>query len=152
MRLVRYNYPSSRTASPFGFGRSAFGGLDSEINRLFESAYAGFGGTQTTGGSSFPVDLFQDQNSTFVRAELPGVSRENIEVQVVGDELTITASRKAAAEGDKEAASYAVSRTVTIPEGTPSDKVTAAYENGVLTVTLPKPEEIKPRKVAIQVS
>ena len=151
MRLVRYNYPSSRIASPFGFGRSAFGGLDSEINRLFESAYAGFGGSQTTGGSSFPVDLFQDENSTFVRAELPGVSRENISVEAVGDELTITASRKAA-EGDKEAAATAISRTVTIPEGTPTDKVTAAYENGVLTVTLPKPEEVKPRKVAIQVS
>jgi len=151
MRLIRYNYPSSRNLSPLGFGRSVFGGLDSEINRLFESAYADFGGNRVSAGSSFPVDLYQDQNNTFVRAELPGIARENVEVEVVGGELTITASRKGA-EGQADAAAYAISRTVTIPEGTPTDKVTAAYDNGVLTVTLPKPEEAKPRKVAIQVS
>jgi HSP20 family protein len=150
MRLIRYNYPSSRNLSPLGYGRSVFGGLDSEIDRLFESACTGFS-AESAPASSFAVDLYQDQANTFVRAELPGVSRDQIDVEVVGAELTISASRKAAT-GDKEPAASSISRTVSIPEGTPADKVTAAYENGVLTVTLPKPEAAKPRKVAIQVS
>ncbi len=150
MRLIRYSYPASRAVSSFGYNRSAFGGLDAEINRLFSSAYSGCGERATAG--SFPVDLYQDEANTFVRAELPGVSRENIDVEVVGEELTITATRKTPATGEQAETSTATSRTVTIPEGTPSDKVTAAYENGVLTVTLPKPEAVKPRKVNVQVS
>lgn len=150
MRLIRYSYPASRALSSFGFNRSAFGGLDAEINRLLTSAYTGCGATAAAG--SFPVDLYQDEANTFVRAELPGVARENIDVEVVGEELTITATRKTPAAGEQAETTTASSRTVTIPEGTPSDKVTAAYENGVLTVTLPKPEAAKPRKVNVQIS
>jgi HSP20 family protein len=153
MRLFRYSYPNtvnSRIASELGFGRSPWSGLDSEISRLIESAATPFG-VSTAG--SFPVDLYQDETNTFVRAELPGVNRENIEVEVVGGELTITASRKSAGAGaDAAACDGAISRTVSIPEGTPTDKVTAAYQNGVLTVTLPKPEAAKPRKVTVQIS
>jgi len=81
---------------------------------------------------------------------LPGVSRENISVETVDDTLTISASRKAKEGEATEAVS--LSRSVNIPESVQSDKVTASYENGVLTVTLPKKEEAKPRKVSVSVS
>ena len=151
MRLIRYNYPTSRIAPAFGFSRSAFGGLDSEINRLFESAYTGFSGARNS-GSSVPGGPVSRRGEHLRPApNSRASSRESVEVEVVGGELTITVSRKGA-EGQADATASSVSRTVTIPEGTPTDKVTAAYENGVLTVTLPKPEAAKPRKVAIQVS
>jgi len=121
--------------------------LESEIDRLFETALTGF--TGGTVASQFPVDLFEDKDNTYVRAELPGVTREDIGVEMVEDYLTISAARKTP-EGKGEE-SFSFSRSVTIPEAVQADKVTAAYEDGVLTVTLPKREEAKPRKVAVTV-
>ena len=71
-------------------------------------------------------------------------------VEMVDDYLTITAARKSK-EGEKEQ-SFSFSRSVTIPDAVQADKVAAAYENGVLTVTLPKREEAKPRKISINVN
>jgi len=81
-----------------------------------------------------------------VRAELPGVSREAINVEMVDGYLTVNATRK---EGEE---SFSLTRSVSIPEAVQADKVAATYENGVLTVTLPKQEKAKPRKIAINVN
>jgi HSP20 family protein len=131
--------------------RSPWSGLESEIDRLFETALGNF--NDPSAATRFPVDLFEDKENTYVRAELPGVSREDINVEMVEDYLTISASRKVAAGKDDQQTdqSFAFSRSVTIPEEVQSDKVSAAYENGVLTVTLPKREEAKPRKVSVTV-
>lgn len=147
MRIVRYTYPNFRRLAPLGgFTRSPWTGLESEIDRLFDTALSNFGATPD---NRFPVDLYEDKDNTYVRAELPGVNREDINVEVVDDYLTITAARKAkGAEGEE---SFSFTRSVNIPERVQADKVAAAYENGVLTITLPKHEETKPRKVAIAV-
>ena len=151
MRIVRYTYPSFRSnLAPAlgGFSRSPWSGLESEIDRLFETALSGF---TATSNNHFPVDLYEDKDNTYVRAELPGVNRDDINVEMVEDYLTISAARKSpAAEGEGEE-SFSFSRSISIPDRVQADKVTAAYENGVLTVTLPKHEETKPRKVAIAV-
>jgi HSP20 family protein len=151
MRLVRYTYPSYRNLSPAlsGFSRSPWTGLESEIDRLFETALTGFG--DATPGTQFPVDLYEDKDNTYVRAELPGVSRDDINVEMVEDYLTISGSHKTpAAEGQAEQ-SFSFSRSVNIPEEVQADKVSAAYENGVLTVTLPKREVAKPRKITVAI-
>ena len=89
--------------------------------------------------------------NTYVRAELPGVNREDIKVEMVDGYLTINASRQnPAAEGRGEE-SYSFSRAVGVPENVQADKVGAAYENGVLTVTLPKQEEARPKIVPVTV-
>ena len=148
MRLVRYTYPTYRSLSPAS-RFSPWAGLETEIDRLFETALNDFAGTSTE--NRFPVDLFEDKDNTYVRAELPGVNRDDINVEMVEDYLTITANRKTkAAEGEAEE-SFSFSRSISIPTDVQADKVSAAYENGVLTVTLPKREEAKPRKVAITV-
>lgn len=151
MRLVRYSYPSFRSLAPAsgGFQRSPWSGLETEIDRLFETALSDFGTTPPT--SRFPADLYEDKDNVYVRAELPGVNREEINVEVVDDYLTITAARKApAAEGEGEE-SFSVSRSVTVGNNIQTDKIVAAYENGVLTVTLPKREEAKPKKITVAV-
>jgi HSP20 family protein len=150
MRLVRYTYPSYRSFAPvLGSAlRSPWSGLESEIDRLFETALSDVAGAGTD--NRFPVDLYEDKDNTYVRAELPGVNREDINVQMVEDYLSITGARKTkGTEGAEETFSF--SRSINIPEDVQADKVSANYENGVLTVTLPKREETKPRKVAITV-
>src|SRR4051812_10865196 len=104
MRLVRYTYPQFRSLAPAfgGFQRSPWSGLESEIDRLFTSAIDEFSGPSAT---RFPVDLYQDNANTYVRAELPGVNRDDINVEMVDGNLTIAATRKtAAAEGEPEQA------------------------------------------------
>lgn len=151
MRLVRYSYPTFRTLSPAlsGLSRSPWTGLENEIDRLFETALGGFG--DATSATQFPVDLFEDKDNTYVRAELPGVSRDDINVEMVEDYLTISGSHKTPAADGQPEQSFSFSRSVTIPEEVQADKVSAAYENGVLTVTLPKREEAKPKKISVAV-
>ena len=149
MRLVRYTYPNNNRSYAPAFPFSSFSGLESEIGRLFDAALGDFASPQGAAGR-FPVDLYEDKDNTYVRAELPGVSREDISVETVDDTLTISASRKAKEGEATEAVS--LSRSVNIPESVQTDKVTAVYENGVLTVTLPKKEEAKPRKVSVSVN
>lgn len=149
MRLVRYIHPGTRSLAPaYGLsGRSPWTGLENEIDQLFESALSGI----VAGPSrmQFPVDLYEDKDNTYVRAELPGVTRDDVGVEMVEGFLTITAARKQK-EGDSEE-SVSFSRSISIPDEVQSDKVAAVYQDGVLTVTLPKREEAKPKKVSIEV-
>ncbi|ACB74214.1 Hsp20/alpha crystallin family protein [Opitutus terrae] len=151
MRIVRYTYPNYRSLAPAwgALSRSPWTGLEGEIDRLFETALSGF--NETFGRTEFPVDLYEDKDNTYVRAELPGLERDDINVEMVEDYLTISGKRKTADADGKEEESFSFSRSVNIPEEVQADKVNAAYENGVLTVTLPKREEAKPRKISVAV-
>jgi HSP20 family protein len=146
MTLVRYSYPTARSFAPFA--RSPWAGLESEIDRLFQSTLGDFAGTAAT--RRVPVDLYEDKDNTYVRAELPGVNRDDINVELTDGYLTLSATRKTKT-GDRED-SVSLTRSVSVPDAAvQADKITAAYENGVLTVTLPKREEAKPRKVTVAI-
>ena len=151
MRIVRYAYPSARNLAPAlgGFARSPWSGLEAEIDRLFETTLGDFAGSATN--TRFPVDLYEDNDNTYVRAELPGVNRDDIRVEVVDGYLTVTASRKTPASDGKTEEAFSFSRSVGLNNKVQSDKVSAAYENGILTVTLPKREETKPKKITVAV-
>lgn len=142
--LTRHQYPRTVNLYPAFAARSSLAGLESEIDRLFSSALADLAAPAVA--PRFPVDLFEDKENHYVRAELPGISRDAINIEMVDDYLTISATRK---EGEE---SFSLTRSVSIPEAVQADKVAAAYENGVLTVTLPKQEKAKPRKIAINVN
>lgn len=150
MRLVRYTYPTHRSPVSLlgGYARSPWAGLESEIDRLFASTLADLG--TPAAALRFPVDLYEDKDNTYVRAELPGLRRDDIHVEVVDDYLTINATRKTK-EGEQEQ-SFAFSRSISLPAATRNDQITANYEQGILTVTLPKKEEAKPRKITVNVS
>ncbi len=148
MRIVRYAYPTQRFSPASVFGRSPWAGLETEIDRLFNSALTDF--ASPSSGDRFPVDLYEDVNNAYVRAELPGFDRKSIQVEVVDGYLTIDATRENK-EGDKTS-SAKFSRSIALPDEVKADGVTAAYVDGMLTVTLPKKEEAKPRKVTVQVN
>ncbi len=147
MRLIPYTTPVTRSFYP-GFARSPWAGLETQMDRLFEAALS-----ETAGVSAerFPVDLYEDNNATYVRAELPGVNRSDIGVELTEGTLQLTAKRTIK-DGDSEE-TLEFSRAITVPDhAVQADKISAAYENGVLTVTLPKREEAKPRKISVTVS
>jgi len=148
MRLVRYTHPSFQTLTPNFpvFRRSPWSGLETELDRLFQTAVTDFGGASA---ARFPVDLYEDKDNTYVRAELPGIKREDVNVEMTDGYLTIAATRKSGEGEDEE--SFSFSRAVSIAEEVQTDNVTATFENGVLTVALPKREEAKPKKISVAV-
>ncbi|HMD62280.1 MAG TPA: Hsp20/alpha crystallin family protein [Opitutaceae bacterium] len=150
MRFIHYTNPNALSVAPTaGFGgRLLRGDIDDQLDWLFGTALTGFSGSAR--GGQFPVDIFEDKDNTYVRAELPGVNRDAIGVEIVEGSLSIQASRKEkAGEGES---SVSFNRLVSIPDEVQADKVTAAYENGILTVTLPKREEVKPKKITVSVN
>ena len=149
MQFIKFTQPNGRFAVPsaqFG-GRLGVASLDNELDWLFGTALTGIAGP---GRGQFPVDQYEDKENTYVRAELPGVDRESINVEFVDGTLTIQASRKAK-PGEGES-TVSLSRQVGISDGIEADKVSAAYVNGVITVTLPRKEEAKPRKINVSVN
>jgi HSP20 family protein len=150
MRFVRYTYPNFRrpVTAASRFSQTAWNGLEGEIDRLFSTALNEFGGTSST---RFPVDLYEDKDNTYIRAELPGVAREDINVEAADGYLTIAATRKTPATEGQPEQSTALSRSLQLSDDVAADQIAAAYENGVLTVTLPKREETKPKKVTVAV-
>jgi HSP20 family protein len=141
MKLIRF-----RPAVPT-FNHSSL--LD-ELDRLFD---AGFPAFNRGPSGAFSVDIYQDKDSVIVRAELPGFRKEDLRVNVADDTLTITGhlTTTDAKEKDAPKTETTIERAIALPENLNYDKVTAAYENGVLTVTLPKRDEVKPKTVAIEV-
>ena len=151
MRIIRYHN------SPPVFNPAAnFSSLREEMDRLFNALQQG---SAKSNREEFPIDLFRDKNAFVVRAELPGFRKEDLNLEVADGVLTITGHRKAETNGaeQKENASAQavperrVSRSIPLPEQVKVDAIEAKYENGVLTVTLPKQEEAKPRQIAVDV-
>jgi len=102
------------------------------------------------------LNLTEEGDNFLVRAELPGVKGENLDVSVVEGQLVIRGERKIEAEGEeinyhrREREAGFFRRTIGLPSKVAPDKVSASMKNGVLTITLPKSEEAKPRKIAVK--
>jgi HSP20 family protein len=150
MRLIHYTQPDIRSLA-FA-GRSPWAGFESEIDRWFESALGSDSDSRDDG--HFPLDLYEDEGNTYVRVHLPGIARSDISVEIVDGYLNISATRKAEGKdgGETGGETFSISRSLRLPDSVAEGKVTAASEHGVLTVTLPKKEEAKPRKIAISVN
>ncbi|TAG28654.1 MAG: Hsp20/alpha crystallin family protein [Verrucomicrobia bacterium] len=147
MRLIRYTSPAARSYSP-ALARAPWAGLESEMDRLFAAAWSETGRAD---GGHFLVDLYEDDHAIYVRAELPGVDRSDIGVELAEGTLQLTA-RRSVTEGSP-IPPRVFSRAINVPENTvQTDKISAFSEHGVLTVTLPKREEAKPRKITVTVA
>jgi len=111
---------------------------------------------QRASAGVFPlINLTEDRNNYYVRAELPGVKAEALDIQATANNIAISGERKIAAEGDaryhrreREAGSF--SRMIGLPGDINSDKVDAKLENGVLTVVIAKAEAAKPKQITIK--
>jgi HSP20 family protein len=136
--------------------------IQSEMNRLFNTFFEASGPGNSGGSSTLrrwipPMDLVETEDDFVLRADLPGLSENDVNIELEDNVLTVSGERKAEHEERKEGyyrverASGAFSRSLTLPEGVDPDSVKAGFDKGVLEVRIPKPEQRKPRKVAISV-
>jgi HSP20 family protein len=132
------------------------GDLQSEMNRMFD----GFFGGSVAGLDRVwtpAVDMFETKDDLMVRAELPGMTEKDVELSITDDVLTLRGERGAAADGQvsvhrSERWYGKFERSLTLPIPIQADKVKATYRDGVLTIQLPKAEEVKPRTIKIDVA
>ena len=123
--------------------------MQDELDRLFEAPLTGWAPA---------LDVREDKDNYVVRAELPGLKREDIEVSLQDGALVISGER----QGEKVEAGVEVhrqewfygkfQRALTLPEPVAADRVKADYKDGVLTIPLPKTEEAKPGKIDVSVN
>ena len=127
--------------------------LQQEVNRLFGAAFD----SGAVGNGWIPaMDLVEEEEHFVLRADLPGVEEDSINVELQDNVLTISGEREPE-NGPRggyqllERAWGAFSRSLTLPEGIDPESIQASFNKGVLEVRVPKPEERKPRRVAINV-
>ena len=102
-----------------------------------------------------PMNVTQDDNNFFVRAELPGIKPDELDLKVLGNKLSLAGKRELPKEAEgvsyhrRERAEGAFSRSMVLPSEVNADEVEAKYLNGILTITLPKAEATKPRQVTV---
>ena len=134
--------------------------LQERVNRAFGDMSRQYDDDLTTRGSWIPaVDIYQTDNHTLVlKVELPDVAREDIDLRVENDTLTITGQKqrdKAVKEEQYhriERTFGSFSRTFTLPPTVDAGQIGAEFKNGVLTVTLPLREDAKPRQIQVTVN
>ncbi len=154
MNIVKWQRPTL-TSWP-GFGRLS--DLRDDIDRLFESPLGELTRTANLlSGWTPALDVYEDKDNFTVKAELPGMKKEDIEVSLLDGTLTISGERKSESKHE-DAEVYRTERyfgrfqrTVSLPTAVAADKIKAAYKDGLLTVTLPKTEEAKPRQIEVAV-
>jgi len=131
-----------------------------ELRREMERLFEGYG-PRTDGGwwtqpTTFPaLNIWEDGDCLYAEAEIPGVCESDLEVYAIGNELTIKGTRKPQ-EGEnlayhrRERGTGEFTRVITLPVDINPDKVQGCLKDGVLTVTLPKADEAKPKKIAVK--
>jgi HSP20 family protein len=134
--------------------------LQNEMNRLFNTFFdtpaAGNGGNGLRRWVP-AMDLVETDEHFVLKADLPGLDESDVNIEVDDNVLTVSGERRAEHEDKREGyvrverAYGSFRRSLTLPDGVNPEAVSANFENGVLEVRIPKPEERKPRKVAIQV-
>jgi HSP20 family protein len=132
------------------------GTLQSEMNRLFNTV---FDGPTHSGGTLrrwMPaMDLLESGDDFVLKADLPGMSEEDVNIELEDSTLTISGERKTEHQQEGEGyyrverATGSFSRSLTLPKGVDPEAVTARFDRGVLEVRIPKPAERKPRKISI---
>jgi HSP20 family protein len=130
--------------------------IQGEVNRLFNT----FFDTPVSASERrwLPaMDLVETEDHFLLRADLPGLSEEDVQIELEDNVLTVSGERKSEHEERKEGyhrverAYGRFTRSLTLPEGVDAEAVEARFDRGVLEISIPKPEERKPRRVAINV-
>jgi HSP20 family protein len=129
------------------------------MDRLFEESFVRprMGRILPGGNGTLAVDMHETDDNVVVKAAIPGLDPDDLEITVTGDTLTIEGETEAEEEIEEEnyicrERHYGVfSRSLAIPTSIKADEATAAYEKGILTLTLPKAEEAKPKAIEVKV-
>jgi HSP20 family protein len=125
-----------------------------EFDRLFDQISRGWLGIPTGRGetSGWGLDMREDENNVTIRAEAPGFEPGDFDIQVRGDQLVMSATSRSEEEeeGSRGWQRHEFYEMVVLPSGVAANKVKATYRQGVLTVTLPKSEEMKANRINVE--
>lgn len=133
--------------------------LRDAMDRLFDDAFTRPFSLMREGGSTWSspaIDMYQTDNEVVVKAALPGIKAEEVQINVTGDILTIKGEVKH--EEEKKDRSWHIreqrwgefERSIRLPTAVISDKAKADFEDGILTITLPKSEDVKPKTITVK--
>lgn len=155
MSLIRWNQAREPERWP-----SEFFGVQKEINRLLDNFFRGGVQADESFDSSYwtpAVDIAEHDNEYIVKMDLPGVNKDDVKISLESNILTIKGEKKQERE-EKEKNFHRVERSYgsfqrsfTLPTSLKSDKIDAVFADGVLSVTLPKLEEAKPKQIEVKV-
>jgi len=154
MKLMRFQRPDLWNWSAF----DQITNLREEINRLFESPTNSGNGSEVFNTWAPAVDLYEDHDNLIVKAELPGFKKEDLDISLHEGNLTISGERAQEKNHAEAATSRSerffgrFQRTVTLPKSVQPNAIKASYKDGILTVSLPKTEEAKPKQIEVQVN
>jgi len=127
------------------------------MDRIFEDAFVTPRGIITTrGGRELVLDMYETKDDVVVKAALPGVKPEDVDITITGDTLTIRGETEQ--ENEEKEGSYLrrerrygeFVRNITLPSGLQIDKAEASFDNGELTLKIPKSEEVKPKSIKVK--
>jgi len=131
--------------------------LRDAMDRLFEESFVRMRGWPSIlGPEALAIDMYETEDSVVVKSTVPGIQPEDIEISITGDVLTIKGETKLEQTVEKE--NYlrqerrygAFERSVPLPGSLVADEAEATFENGILTLTIPKSEEAKPKTIRVQ--
>lgn len=149
MKLARFQRPDVWNWSGFDQLTS----LRDEINRLFESPD---GGSDVFNTWAPALDVYEDKENVVVRAEIPGMKKEDLDISLHDNVVTVSGERKhekkyEGGQTSREERFFGrFTRSMKLPKQVNSNGVKANYKDGILTITLPKAEEAKPRQIKIK--
>ena len=121
-------------------------------DKLLRMPWSGLG----DGGEQFAIDMYQTDNDVVVKASLPGVKPEDVDITLAGDMLIIKGETRDEKEVKEESYFHkehrygSFSRSITLPSNLKADNAEASFENGMLTITIPKSEETKPKSIKVK--
>jgi HSP20 family protein len=128
------------------------------MDRLFDESLIKprWGWIAPMSAANLAIDMFETKDEVVVKAALPGVKPEEVEVTITGNTLTISGESKE--ENEVKEKDYlrqerrygSFTRTVSLPDGLKADKADASFQNGVLTLKIPKSEEVKPKTIQVK--
>jgi HSP20 family protein len=154
MALIRWKRPETDVWDPFG----SLSHLQDEMNRMFDTSLRRFTMGEYEGAFLPAIDLVDEKDKFIVRAELPGMKKEDVHVVLQDNWLTISGEKKHEAES-KETNYYRTERVygtftrrLELPTGVDAKKIDAQFKDGVLHISLPKTEEAKPREIEVKVN
>ncbi len=152
--LVRRVWPSRPSLEgPF----TDFARARREMRRLLDTVAGDTSGDADVGAGVFPpMNITQDDDNFYLRAEIPGIKPNELSISAVRNRVSLAGKREIQRENErvsyhrKERAEGSFNRTVTLPTEVDAERVDARYADGILTLTLPKAEETKPRQIAVR--
>lgn len=131
--------------------------MRNEIDRLFEDAFSAPAGTwERNAVWGFPLDVTENDDTFTVKAAVPGMNPDDLDITISDNVLTIKGETRSEESREEEKVHLrerrfgSFMRSISLPTPVESDNVNATYENGVLTLSIPKAEAVKPKRISVK--